>query len=64
MIAGEADVVVTDGFTGNVVIKLGEAIASYFMQVIREEIIGPNRWRKWAQRWPAPRSAAAGQTSG
>lgn len=39
MIAGAADVVVTDGFTGNVVIKLGEAIASYLMQVIREEIM-------------------------
>jgi len=42
MIAGEADVVVTDGFTGNVVIKLGEAIASYLMQVIREEIMARN----------------------
>ncbi len=42
MIAGEADVVVTDGFTGNVTIKLSEAIASYLLQVIREEIMARN----------------------
>ncbi len=42
MIGGAADVVVTDGFTGNVVIKLGEAIASYLMEVIREEILARN----------------------
>ncbi|NOZ73424.1 MAG: phosphate acyltransferase PlsX [Chloroflexi bacterium] len=39
MIAGEADVIVTDGFTGNVVIKLSEAIASYLLKVIKEEIM-------------------------
>ncbi|RME45297.1 MAG: phosphate acyltransferase PlsX [Chloroflexi bacterium] len=38
MVAGEADVVVTDGFTGNIVIKLAESVASYLLQVIREEI--------------------------
>lgn len=42
MIAGEANVVVTDGFTGNVTIKLSEAIASYLLQVIREEIMARN----------------------
>ncbi len=39
MIAGEADVVVTDGFTGNILIKSAEAIASYLMQVIKDEIM-------------------------
>lgn len=39
MIAGAADVIVTDGFTGNIVIKLAEAIASYLMQVIKAEIM-------------------------
>jgi len=38
MIAGEANVVVTDGFTGNVAIKLTEAVATYLLQIIREEI--------------------------
>ncbi len=39
MIAGEATVVVTDGFTGNIVIKLGEAISSFLMETIREQIM-------------------------
>ena len=39
MMAGAADAVVTDGFTGNVTIKLSEAIASYIFSVIREEIM-------------------------
>lgn len=36
--AGAADVVVTDGFTGNVIIKLTEGVASLIMQTMREEI--------------------------
>lgn len=36
--AGLADVVVTDGFTGNVMIKLAEGVASMIMQALREEI--------------------------
>ncbi len=39
MVAGEADVIVTDGFTGNVVIKLAEAVAGHLMDVIKEEIM-------------------------
>jgi len=39
MIAGEANVVVTDGFTGNVTIKLAEAVAGYLMDIIKEEIM-------------------------
>lgn len=36
--AGLADVVVTDGFSGNVVIKLSEGVASLLMEVMEEEI--------------------------
>ncbi len=35
---GLADVVVTDGFTGNVMIKLAEGMASFFAGIIEEEI--------------------------
>jgi len=33
-----ADVVVSDGFTGNVVVKLSEGLAMALMGIIREEI--------------------------
>lgn len=36
--AGKADVVVTDGFTGNVIIKLSEGVASLIVETLREEI--------------------------
>jgi len=36
--AGLADVVVTDGFSGNIVIKLSEGVASLLMGVMEEEI--------------------------
>lgn len=35
---GVADVVVTDGFTGNIMMKTSEAVASYMSQLIREYI--------------------------
>jgi len=34
--AGEADVIVTDGFTGNVVLKTGESVYEYVGQALRE----------------------------
>jgi glycerol-3-phosphate acyltransferase PlsX len=37
---GLADVVVTDGFTGNVVIKLSQGIAKYLFDLLKEEITG------------------------
>ena len=37
-VRGEADVAVTDGFTGNIILKTAEAIASYMGDLIREEI--------------------------
>jgi len=36
--AGEADVVVTDGFYGNILIKASEAVSKFLIDVIREEI--------------------------
>ena len=36
--AGQADVVVTDGFTGNVIVKLSEGVASFLLGLIKEEI--------------------------
>ena len=38
LIAGEADVVVTDGFTGNILLKGAEAVAKMITDVIREKI--------------------------
>jgi len=35
---GEADVVVTDGFTGNIMMKTAEAVASYMSKMIRQYI--------------------------
>ena len=35
---GLADVVVTDGFTGNVIIKLSEGVGGLLMEIIEEEI--------------------------
>ena len=37
--AGMADVYVTDGFTGNVIIKLSEGLGSMIKQMLREEIM-------------------------
>ena len=37
-VRGEADVGVTDGFTGNIILKTAEAIAAYMSDMIREEI--------------------------
>jgi phosphate acyltransferase len=36
---GEIDVVVTDGFTGNVVLKTAEGAASLIMKMVKEEIL-------------------------
>ena len=35
---GLADVVVTDGFTGNVIIKLAEGVSKFLLDVLKEEI--------------------------
>ena len=38
--AGMADVVVTDGFTGNVIAKLSEGLAAALLGIIKEEVTG------------------------
>ena len=37
--AGEADVVITDGFTGNIFLKTSESVASFMSDMIREAIV-------------------------
>ncbi len=37
---GVADVVVTDGFTGNVMVKTSEAIASFIARVVKKDLLG------------------------
>lgn len=39
---GLADVVVTDGFTGNVIIKLAEGVSKFLMDTIKTEVTGSN----------------------
>ena len=38
---GAADVVVTDGFVGNVVLKLSEGVFDFIMKTVAREIVGP-----------------------
>jgi glycerol-3-phosphate acyltransferase PlsX len=38
LLAGEVDVAVTDGFTGNVLTKTSEAVAKFLVDLIRDEI--------------------------
>ncbi len=38
-VRGEADVGVTDGFTGNIIMKTAEAIAAYMSDLIRDELM-------------------------
>lgn len=38
IVMGAADVVVTDGFTGNVIIKLAEGVSKFLLNTIKEEI--------------------------
>jgi len=38
ILAGLADVIVTDGFTGNVIAKLTEGVARFMLDIIKEEI--------------------------
>jgi glycerol-3-phosphate acyltransferase PlsX len=38
---GACDVVVTDGFVGNVIIKLCEGVFEFLMKIVADEIVGP-----------------------
>jgi phosphate acyltransferase len=37
---GEADVLICEGFVGNVVLKVSEGIAEYFLRTVSQEIVG------------------------
>lgn len=57
--AGLADVVITDGFTGNVMIKLSEGVASLILDTLRAEIMSrPQAKLGAALAKPAFRAAA------
>ena len=43
LFGGQADVVVTDGFTGNILLKSSEAVAKLITDVLREELMGSTR---------------------
>jgi glycerol-3-phosphate acyltransferase PlsX len=43
LFGGQVDVVVTDGFTGNILLKSSEAVAELFVDVLREELMGSLR---------------------
>jgi phosphate acyltransferase len=40
LFSGQADVVITDGFTGNVLLKSSEAVAKFLVDLLREELMG------------------------
>lgn len=40
LFSGRADVVVCDGFTGNIVLKAGEGLAAAFSELIKQELTG------------------------
>lgn len=43
LFGGQADVVVTDGFTGNVLLKSSEAVAKLITDLLRQELLGSLR---------------------
>ena len=43
LFGGRADVVVTDGFTGNVLLKSSEAVAKLLVDILRQELMGSFR---------------------
>ena len=43
LFTGRCDVVVTDGFTGNVVLKSGETLAEFMIELIRDELMSSLR---------------------
>ena len=45
LFAGEVDVAVTDGFTGNILLKSSEAVAKLITDVLKEELMG-SLWTK------------------
>ena len=50
---GVADVIVTDGFTGNVIIKLAEGVSSYLLDVLKKRS-RPAACPRSGRCWPSP----------
>lgn len=48
LFGGQADVVVTDGFTGNVLLKSSEAVAKLIIDILREELMSSLRTKTGA----------------
>jgi glycerol-3-phosphate acyltransferase PlsX len=48
LFGGQADVVVTDGFTGNVMLKSTEAVAKLIVDILKEELMGSLRTKMGA----------------
>ena len=48
LFGGQADVVVTDGFTGNVLLKSTEAVAKLIIDILKEELMGSFRTKMGA----------------
>lgn len=48
LFTGKVDVVVTDGFTGNVILKACETLADFMIELIREELLSSLRTRAGA----------------
>ncbi len=47
IVLGVADVIVTDGFTGNVVIKLAEGVSKFLLDLLKEEITSSSTVATW-----------------
>ncbi len=45
VLQGKADVVICDGFVGNIILKLGEGVAEMTLSLIKEEINKKRLWR-------------------
>lgn len=57
---GAADVVICDGFAGNIVLKVAEGMAEFLQAVLKDEMSGRPSWRLWGSLLrPAFRKAKA-----
>lgn len=49
----QADVIVCDGFVGNVILKFMEGVAGTLMGIIKKELLSDTA-ASWARSWPSP----------
>ena len=61
---GQADVIVCDGFVGNVALKTSEGIGRFVRDVLRSRSLAPSprRWARCSRAAPSTTSAAASTT--